>query len=87
MQTTVILRDAQRQQWLYFNNPLEVIAAQRIEDVLPALQAVEQSVERHGHWAAGFIGYEAAPAFDPALRAHTPSGHFPPPFSLRDVCP
>lgn len=78
MQITVILRDAQRQQWLSFNKPLEVITAQRIEDVLPALQAVEQSVEHHGHWAAGFISYEAAPAFDSALHAYTSSGHIPP---------
>jgi hypothetical protein len=44
-QIIVILHDAQRQQWLYFNNPLEVIAAQRIEDVPPELRNINEPLE------------------------------------------
>ena len=43
-----------------------VIAAHRPEDVRPALEAVEAEV-RAGRWAGGWVTYEAAPAFDPAL--------------------
>jgi len=42
------------------------ILARRHEDVLPALTQVEDAVA-NGSWAAGFVAYEAAPAFDRAL--------------------
>ncbi len=63
-----------------------MLAADRIEDVIPRLEQLEARVNAEGLWAAGFIGYEAAPAFDPAIRAHAPGacplvwmGLFPPP--------
>lgn len=40
--------------------------------VLPALRRVETLVEQRGWYAAGFISYEAAPAFDAALRVRPP---------------
>ena len=57
--------------WWRFRDPVEVVTAERLEAVLPALAAVEAAVERGLH-AVGFICYEAAPAFDPALAAHPP---------------
>lgn len=51
---------------LEFDEPLGVIAARRLADVLPALAEVRRQTER-GRWAAGYIAYEAAPAFDAAL--------------------
>jgi para-aminobenzoate synthetase/4-amino-4-deoxychorismate lyase len=41
-----------------------------LEDVLPALQEVERLVNVNDWYAAGFVGYEAAPAFDPALETY-----------------
>ncbi|MBX3180918.1 MAG: aminodeoxychorismate synthase component I [Candidatus Hydrogenedentes bacterium] len=54
-----------------YRNPRETIAARRVEDVVPALRAVEDRVNLGLH-AAGYVAYEAAPAFDAALRAHPP---------------
>jgi para-aminobenzoate synthetase / 4-amino-4-deoxychorismate lyase len=50
--------------------------AWRIDDVESTLKSVEAEV-LSGHHAAGFICYEAGPAFDPALQSHSPSGDLP----------
>ena len=52
---------------LTFRQPIEVISARRLEDVAPALARVEAAA-LEGRWAAGFVSYESAPAFDPAFR-------------------
>ncbi|NWG06768.1 MAG: aminodeoxychorismate synthase component I [Chloroflexi bacterium] len=52
--------------WLYFTNPQRLIVAHTLSEVLPALREIEDQVEKNGWHAAGFISYEAAPAFDPA---------------------
>ncbi|GMA65396.1 aminodeoxychorismate synthase component I [Alicyclobacillus fastidiosus] len=57
---------------LVFTNPTRVIEAFHVDDVRPALLKVDEFV-RQGFYAAGFIAYEAAPAFDPALRTHRTS--------------
>ena len=49
-----------------FINQVGEIAATRVEDVIPALIRVEQAAAT-GLWAVGYVGYEAAPAFDPNL--------------------
>ena len=41
--------------------------------MLPLLADVEAAADA-GKWAAGFITYEASPAFDSAFRTHTPNG-------------
>src|SRR5436305_10929569 len=76
MQGTVILRDAAADQWLQFNAPNEIITAQTLADVPPALERVEAWTKQENSYAAGFISYEAAPAFDSALTAH-PLHDFP----------
>ncbi len=55
-------------EWLYFTNPHHIISAAKVEDVRGALQAVENLVNEKNWHAAGFVSYEAAPAFDKALR-------------------
>ena len=52
---------------LTFRQPIEVVSAHRLDDVAPALARVEEAA-LEGRWAAGFVSYEAAPAFDPAFR-------------------
>jgi para-aminobenzoate synthetase/4-amino-4-deoxychorismate lyase len=59
-----------------FRGVREVVSARRVEEVLPALRRVEEAVGRGGH-AAGFLAYEAAPAFDPALAVHPPDPRLP----------
>ena len=76
MINSVIIHDATQRQWLHFQNPKRIISAHRIEEVIPALKAIEEQVRQHGLYAAGFIAYEAAPAFDSAL-AVKEDGCFP----------
>ena len=62
----VLLRDGF--DWLHFKNPDRIIRAEKLDDVLPALHEIDQVVKSQGRYAAGFISYEAASAFDPALQ-------------------
>ena len=63
----VVLRDAGAGGWLIFTNPEEVLVASDIPDVLIRLDEAERRVQEGRAFAAGFLSYEAAPAFDPAL--------------------
>jgi para-aminobenzoate synthetase/4-amino-4-deoxychorismate lyase len=54
-----------------FERPLRVLEARRPEEVPALLDAVEQA-GRAGRWAVGYLAYEAAPAFDAALRTRPP---------------
>ncbi len=49
-----------------FSRCVELVDARSIDEVLPALRRIEEQVAQGLH-AAGYISYEAAPAFDPAL--------------------
>jgi len=55
-----------------FEEPEEIIVAHSLEEVLPALARIEQSVAGGMH-AAGFINYEAASALNPELPLMTQS--------------
>ncbi len=66
----VVLKHAGR--WLHFGQPVRVLRAEAIEQVGPMLKEAEES----GLFAAGFLSYEAAPAFDHALKTH-PAAGFP----------
>jgi len=57
--------------WLHFREPQRIIIAKELEEVLPALHEIEQLIKIKGWYAAGFLSYEAASAFDSALRTHT----------------
>jgi para-aminobenzoate synthetase/4-amino-4-deoxychorismate lyase len=72
----VVLRDASSGRWLRFREPEEVIEIHDLADVVPGLRRMEALVRGRGWWAAGFLAYEAAPAFDRALRVRSP-GDFP----------
>lgn len=52
---------------LTFKNPQKVIIAHTIEEVLPSFQLVQEAVNS-GYYAAGFLSYESAGAFDPAYK-------------------
>lgn len=58
---------------LVFRRPVEVIRADILEDVISALETAERFAKQ-GFYVAGYVAYEAAPAFDRALSAHPPTG-------------
>jgi para-aminobenzoate synthetase/4-amino-4-deoxychorismate lyase len=64
------------ERFLAFDDPLESLATHSVAEV-PALLAAAEVAAARGLWAVGFVGYEAAPAFDAALVAHRPSGPAP----------
>ena len=70
-QNEVLLKD--KNQWLHFTEPKKIITAQRLDNVIPALHEIENLTQSKGWHAAGFISYEAAPAFDKSLQIHSPS--------------
>lgn len=59
-----------------YHRPVEEVVAWRIEEVLPALDRLQQAV-RSGSHAAGFMAYEAGYALDPALLAAARQGSGP----------
>ncbi len=70
----VIIHDASECGWLRHTNPEYVVIAWQAEEVLPAMNRIERIVGEEGLTAVGFVAYEAAPAFDPALPAKTDRG-------------
>lgn len=58
---------------LLFRRPLRIVQAIRLDEVLGALETVQQASDA-GLYAAGYVTYEAAPAFDAALETHPPTG-------------
>ena len=72
----VVLRDAVGKRWLEFSRPFRIVTTHGLDEVMPLIGQIEACVQEEGCYAAGFISYEAAPAFDPSLPAK-PDGEFP----------
>jgi para-aminobenzoate synthetase/4-amino-4-deoxychorismate lyase len=68
---TAVIQDGDR--WLHFSDPVRVVTAATASEVRPALRRVVRAVEGEGLHAAGYIAYEAAPGFDPALAVRGPA--------------
>ncbi|MFH1038266.1 MAG: aminodeoxychorismate synthase component I [PVC group bacterium] len=62
--------------WLLFREPVDVVEADSISGILPALRRIEKLVEGSRLHAAGFISYEAAPAFDSSYQTKA-ADYFP----------
>ncbi len=60
--------------WLHYTNPRHIVIATSIEEILPALDRIERIVDKEGFTAVGFVAYEAASAFDPALSVKADGG-------------
>jgi len=54
--------------WLHFSKAHKIVSTKNIGDVLDVLREVEILVNQQNWYAAGFISYESAPAFDKKLR-------------------
>ncbi len=57
-------------QWIELTDPVQVIEIFNLNEILPALNTIEDLVEDKGYTAFGFISYDASPAFDSALHSH-----------------
>jgi len=68
----IIMRDARYGRWLTWESPVAVLATQAPDDVPRILAEVRHQVDEHGLHAAGYVGYEAARGFDPALETNAP---------------
>ena len=73
-ENSVVLYDARKQKWLLFSHPLKIQVTQNLEEVENVLREIEHQVGVDRLHAAGFIAYEAGPAFDPALAVRSPEG-------------
>lgn len=72
MTESTLVQDADTGLWWRFAGRKAVLTATRLDDVLPVLREIEEQVNAANLWAVGYIGYEAGPAFDPAIHAHPP---------------
>jgi para-aminobenzoate synthetase/4-amino-4-deoxychorismate lyase len=55
---------------LQFKHPVQIISTYQVSNVTACLAEVQQAVDR-GFYAAGYLSYEAAPAFDPAFTVNS----------------
>ncbi len=62
--------------WRSAGTPHAILVARSLEEVRPVLRAAE-AARASGRWIAGFVAYEAAPAFDAALVTHPPAPGLP----------
>ena len=72
----IFLRNPAREQWLHFDDPVDVLATREPSRVLEAFMELERRVRRERLFAAGFLTYEAAPGFDDSFRTR-PAGNLP----------
>jgi len=71
MSPQVLLRDQRAGQWLQLEDPRVELVARAPDEVIAVVQQAEAHA-RAGLHVAGFMGYEAAAAFDQGLRTHAP---------------
>jgi para-aminobenzoate synthetase/4-amino-4-deoxychorismate lyase len=69
-----VLHDPSAGVWQSFACPCEIVETYRHDEVMPGLRRVEHLVQSQGLHAAGFVSYEAAPAFDPSLTVREDPG-------------
>jgi para-aminobenzoate synthetase/4-amino-4-deoxychorismate lyase len=73
MNNKLVIHDAESKQWLRFQQPYQIVRAERLDEVLPQWKLVNQMISEHKLYAAGFISYEASSAFDSVLHTHSVS--------------
>lgn len=63
---SVVCRLPDSKQWGIFSEPVKLLSCTKTEDVKNTLDELEKALSQ-GHYAAGFISYEAGAAFDAAF--------------------
>ena len=71
----LLIFDSRNKTWLEFTNPLKIISTNNISDVQTCLIELEKYLKQN-YYAAGFISYEASPAFDESFQVKSAS-NFP----------
>lgn len=73
----VVRVDDLRRGWSrQFDGPVREIVARRLDEVVEAVREAEAEAAA-GRWVVGYLAYEAAPAFDPAMTVHPPVDGLP----------
>ncbi|WP_249872739.1 aminodeoxychorismate synthase component I [Oceanobacillus saliphilus] len=57
------IKEDGRKNPLLFKDPIRIISTSSIEEIIPLLEEVEEETN-NGYYAAGYVSYEASPAFD-----------------------
>lgn len=70
----VVIHEAYRDVWLLFSRPRKVLETYDTDMVTGLLREVDREVKENGLHAAGFVSYEASPAFDGALSVRKDGG-------------
>lgn len=63
-------------EWRHFVDPVRVVVAEAVADVVPALREIERAVEEESLYAAGYLAYEAGAAY--GLSTHASPADAPP---------
>ncbi|MBO1347946.1 MAG: aminodeoxychorismate synthase component I [Hormoscilla sp. GUM202] len=71
MSNKLVIYDAENKQWLRFRSPEMVVRADRLSEVVPKFAEVNARIRDRKLYGAGFISYEAAPAFEESLHTHS----------------
>lgn len=74
---TSLVQDGETGDWLAFTRPVAVLGALRLDEVREVVREAQRRVDAEGLWAVGYLAYEAAPAFDRALRVHEAMDNLP----------
>lgn len=64
---TIIIQDGANGKWIRATRPIQILTTRDLTAIIPTLLQVEALSQQHNAYAIGFITYDAAPAFDPAL--------------------
>ena len=67
----ILLRNKKNSSWLKFSNPQHIFVCSDIAEIRETLREIEVRVQRDKLYAAGYLTYEAAPAFDPAFKVNS----------------
>lgn len=72
-----VIFDIVAKKWLFFQKPVFILEALTLDEVVPKLRQAEAMVQEQGLYAVGFLGYEAACAFDRAFKVRHYDSCFP----------
>ncbi len=67
----ILIYEREFQKWLSFTNPICVYKTERYDEVLGILDKIEEHVRRENVYAAGFMSFACASAFDSGMRVHS----------------
>ncbi len=73
-----IVYNSRIKRWCVFTKPIAILKAHSLSEVKNIIYSAEQAAKAQELYAAGFVCYEAAPAFDPDLQVkHSGNNGFP----------